>query len=680
MAKLGEAFVVIRAALGPLKAGLRAARSIVVKAMTTITNIVKKMTELAWKYTKRLAVAVTGAIIGSVYAFGKFEKAMRVATAVSETTDKQFKKMSMMAREQAMRLNVSAHDLAQGFYFLGSAGLSVSDQIKAFVPVATLAKAATIDMGSAAEMVVDTMKGFQIGFEETTRVTDIMAKTVTSSNQTFAQLGTALSMVSGIMKNAHNTLEDTNTALAIMADVGIKGSRSGMMLRRAILNLQAPMSNMRAEMDKLGIVAYDSTGKMKPFFQIVQEMGEALEGASEEQRNMAFKTIFGARAVAGQIAIFNKSREEIDAFVQSLREAGGYAESVAKKQLNSLAEQFGRLRKIVRDSMMVFGETVAPILRKYIDRLQEAGLATNTWLREHSGYISMWAEKTEAVFIFIKNVVWDFVKFMKTDWQGGLKFALDAAFAQFEAFGKALFDLFKKLFQDIALNTRSWIEEALAKQKAVKILSNEIFKELEEKEFGKKRGLMRISPSRTATVGGRAKLLELRKQAIAEAERRVSELGGAYTPAVKKELTSWAEIHKKFIQYQKDALAKIEKSMPKELKDAWSGHFSNLKDSLAEIDAKYRQVAESVGDVADEAVRQVSKSLTDKVKEIGVTTKGPVGFMGFREAWKRMAENFSRTKEDIQKRMLDEQMEANVHLQGIEANTEFLREVGKATD
>jgi len=36
------------------------------------------------------------------------------------------------------------------------------------------------------------MKGFKIPFTDTTRVTDILAKSVTSSNMTFGQLGEAL--------------------------------------------------------------------------------------------------------------------------------------------------------------------------------------------------------------------------------------------------------------------------------------------------------------------------------------------------------------------------------------------------------------------------------------------------------------------------------------------------------
>ena len=101
-----------------------------------------------------------------------------------------------------------------------------------------------------------------------------------------------------------------------------------------------------------------------------------------------------------------------------------------------------------------------------------------------------------------------------------------------------------------------------------------------------------------------------------------------------------------------------------------------LTKMIKDLEAADKAAADAVGNLA-----KATEAATGKAKtQIEVTTRGPVGFMGFGDAWKRMAENFSRTKEDIQKRMLNEQMEANVHLQGIEANTEFLREVGKATD
>lgn len=309
-----------------------------------------------------LGAAISASMLGMTKKFGDFDKAMRKATAVSDVTNEQFVKMSTMAEQQALRLNTAATQTAEAFYFLGSAGLEADDQMKAFVPTVTLAKAATIEMGRAAEIVVDTMKGFSIEFKNTTHVTDVLAKAVTSSNMTFDQLGQTMSMVSGLARTTNNSLEDTVTAVAAMADVGIKGTRAGTTLRRSLLNLAAPTSEIRQLFDDYKIAVYDSNGVMKPFIQLVGEISEALKDASEEQRNMAFKAMFGARAITGQLAIFDKGVDELRKFSEALRVSGGAAEEVAQKQMATLNEQMGKLGQKFNIMFRTAGSKLAPVL------------------------------------------------------------------------------------------------------------------------------------------------------------------------------------------------------------------------------------------------------------------------------------------------------------------------------
>ncbi|MHC4157434.1 MAG: phage tail tape measure protein [Planctomycetota bacterium] len=410
--KLGGAFVQIRAALGPLRAGLAAARSIVRTSVRGISKIAILPITVSLKAVKGAMSAVVGIVKGAmqrvrqlmlmagigggafVWGFARFEKAMKQATAVSETTAEQFKQMSEMARGQAMRLNKSATELAQGFYYLGSAGLSAIDQIKAFPAVATLAKAA----------------------ENTTHVTDVMAKAVTSSNMTFAQLGTALSYVSGVSKMANNTLEETTAAIAQMADVGIKGSRAGVYMRTGLLRLMAPQAAARKELEKFGVSIYTAEGRMKPFVQIVGELSEALRGATEEQRNMAFKALFGQRAITGQIAVFKKGRAELEAFTDMLRKAGGTAEKIAAKQLDNLAAQFGRLIKIVMDTAYAIGKALGPALREAIADLQTQFKKLNEFFKKHELVIAKYALKGYRYFKAFGSGVIDIVKDVSTNW------------------------------------------------------------------------------------------------------------------------------------------------------------------------------------------------------------------------------------------------------------------------
>jgi len=320
------------------------------------------------------AAAVGAAVVAGVGAmvksYGEFERRMRRATAVSDVSEAQFLQMSRMAEAASVKLNIAATQAADAFYYLGSAGLTASEQMAAFPAVATLSKAAVIDMDHAAEMMVDTIKAYRKSFDETTAVADIFTEAVISSNMTFSHLGETMALVGAIGKRTNNTIADLTAMIGLMANTGIKGSRAGTSLRRALLNLAAPSSEVRVELQKWGVEIYDTEGKMKPMIQLVGEFGDVLRGASEEQRNLAFKTLFGVRAITGQLAIFDLGSERVQAYADRINAAGGASERVAKKQMKAFMEQVGRVGKAVKVLARHVGESLAPAVSDLADRLK----------------------------------------------------------------------------------------------------------------------------------------------------------------------------------------------------------------------------------------------------------------------------------------------------------------------
>ena len=369
---VGELYADVTADITGLRKGLQKAQTEVKVFSAKIKNNLQRNAAQYKRMGRDIAIvgaAITAGLGAMIKSFGSFDASMRKATAVSDITEKQFLLMSKMVQSQSVKLNKKVEELADGFYYLGSAGLSATEQLKAFDSIALLSKAAIITMGEATEMTVDTMKGFKIGFEDTNKVIDIFTNVVTSSNQKFGQLGEAMSVVSGVARSMNNNLAQTSALIGIMADVGIKGAKSGMMLRRSLLNLAAPTSEMRNQLKKLNVSIYDSTtGKMKPFIQIIGEISDALKGASEEETNFTFKTLFGARAIAGQIAIFDKGKDEIEKYVASLEEAGSTQE-VADKQLAGFNEQLGILGKNIRLIVIQFGQQLAPLVESFAGKV-----------------------------------------------------------------------------------------------------------------------------------------------------------------------------------------------------------------------------------------------------------------------------------------------------------------------
>ena len=336
---------------------------------TPMRRAATSLTSLTRSFVKLGAVAV-GSLFLIEREFGKFDKAIRHATSVSETTQEQFKKMSDMALDASVQWNKAATNTAQAFYFLGSAGLTVNEQLAAFNDTIMLSRAMGSELGQTVEGVVDIVRAFGLEFQNITSIADQLTKTVISSNQQFRTLSQALSYGASTARLANNTLAETTAMLGVMANAGIKGSMAGTVLRRAITNLMSPTGAMAGLIYELGVNIYDSTGKMNPFINIMGQISDQLKGTSDEYKNMVFEVLFGRRAIAGQIVLFNYGSEALQEYANSIRDAGGTTERVAGKQMKAFTEQLGRLWREIQRLAIVAGDTLAPAIERVSEALR----------------------------------------------------------------------------------------------------------------------------------------------------------------------------------------------------------------------------------------------------------------------------------------------------------------------
>ena len=367
----------------------------------------------------KLGVVATGSLMLIEREFGRFDKAIRHATSVSETTQRQFDQMAQMALDASVQWNKAATDTAQAFYFLGSAGLTVTEQLQAFNDTIMLSRAMGSELGQTVEGVVDIVRAFGLEFSDITNIADQLTKTVISSNQQFRTLAQALSYASSTARLTNNTLAETTAMLGVMANAGIKGSMAGTVLRRAMTNLMSPTGAMAGLIYELGLNIYNAVGEMNPFIDIMGEISEKLEGTTEEYRNMIFEVLFGRRAIAGQIQLFNYGSAALRKYANEIENAGGTTKRVADKQMRAFTEQLGKLWQQVRRASISLGELLAPSIEslakkigsgiasfeKYIKANEDAVASTMKWMAAIGGILVVGAPLLLVITSLGKNLI-----------------------------------------------------------------------------------------------------------------------------------------------------------------------------------------------------------------------------------------------------------------------------------
>ncbi|MDD4984331.1 MAG: phage tail tape measure protein [Dehalococcoidales bacterium] len=358
--------------------------------MTAANVSVKSLTST---FTKLGSIGV-GSLMLVEREFGRFDKAIRHATSVSQTSQKQFEDMSRMALDASVQWNKAATSTAQAFYYLGSAGLTVNEQMAAFNDTIMLSRAMGSELSMTVEGLVDIVRAFGLEFEDTRMIADQLTETVISSNQNFSDLDQALRYGAASARLANNTLADTAAMLGIMANAGIKGSMAGTVLRRAMTNLMSPTAEMSELMYSLGLNIYDSEGRMKPFIKLIGEISDKIAGTSDQYKNLVYEVLFGRRAISGQIMLFNYGSEAAQRYSDSIRDAGGVTREVADKQMKAFSEQLGTLWQEVRRVAIVMGGQLAPAIervatnirdnletfREYVEANAEAVQSTMKWM------------------------------------------------------------------------------------------------------------------------------------------------------------------------------------------------------------------------------------------------------------------------------------------------------------
>lgn len=304
------------------------------------------------KIGKAGAVAM-GTISAAALAAGKkavdvgmdFDKAMSSWKGTAKATEAEFN----LAREAAMKYGrettKTATESANALEYMALAGWSVGDSVKALPSVLKLSEATNLDLARTSDLVTDSMSatGEVIGEngENLQRFLDVATMANNKSNQTAEQLMEAWIQTGGVFKGLKVDIEDSATALGVLANRGIKGSEAGTALNAIMINLTTGAGQAGKAMQKLGVSAFEN-GKFKGLKQTLTEVRDKLSGLTEEEQNYYKARIGGKHHIDAFTHLLNgldavkDGKNEWDGLNESLRNANGSLQQMAATKMDNL--------------------------------------------------------------------------------------------------------------------------------------------------------------------------------------------------------------------------------------------------------------------------------------------------------------------------------------------------------
>lgn len=236
--------------------------------------------------------------------------------AISGRTAEELEPLNEQAKELGATTRFTATQVSNLQLELTKLGFDPG-QIEAMTePILNLSAALNADLATAAALTGAVLNQYALEATEATRVTDVLVKAANSAAVDFEFFNTAMSIVGPTANAVGATLEETAALLSVLANSGVDASTSATGLRNIFLELAG-------------------TG---------QPLGEALDEIqnSSNQAGTAFE-LFGKRGASIGTILAN-NQEQIKGLNDTLLEAGGTAQEVADKQLDSLQGSLDLLR------------------------------------------------------------------------------------------------------------------------------------------------------------------------------------------------------------------------------------------------------------------------------------------------------------------------------------------------
>lgn len=315
--------------------------------------------------------------------FADFDDRIRQVKAVTGATGKQFEMLTETAKRLGRTTSFTAGEVAGLMVELGRAGFDPSQINKMTDSVLSLSKATGTDATESSGILAATIRQFNLGAEDASRVADTLTVAANNSFNSVTSLGEALKFAGPVAADFGVELEDTLAILGGLGNVGIQGTLAGSALRRLLTLTGADAENL----EKIfGVAFKDAAGNARPLAKVLAEVNEKTKGLGSAERAKKFNDAFGLLGISAASAI-GKSAESIGDLTDKLGNAEGVAARTAAEMEAGIGGAFRKLTSAAEGIAIAIGEAVDGPLSQFSEWLTTAAGEVTKFVQAHQGLV-----------------------------------------------------------------------------------------------------------------------------------------------------------------------------------------------------------------------------------------------------------------------------------------------------
>ena len=322
------------------------------KVVHPTTLLSRALTDLYEKFKILSGYAISGSIaygIGNMFAQAvvnvvKYDQALHDLKAITQASSAQTEEMGNKILQVSMSSKYGILEVTEAMKNLGQAGLTAQQTMETIKPVTQLATATGANLKQVSDLVTSVVESFDIPYEETTKVVDILGSAVNRSKLDIEKLSTAFNYIGPVAHDAGVSLEETAAAMSIMSNSGIKASTMATSLRQIFDKILNPSKELKEALDMAGMSLDDINPQMHSLAEVIGKLAIVVPDTATAL------ALFDQRGASTFLALASAGKSGIEQMTKNMQQAGAVA-IMYEEQMAGLESKL----KSTRNSLEVFG-------------------------------------------------------------------------------------------------------------------------------------------------------------------------------------------------------------------------------------------------------------------------------------------------------------------------------------
>ncbi|HCC07272.1 MAG TPA: phage tail tape measure protein [Clostridiales bacterium] len=258
------------------------------------------------------------------------DKAIISLQKVTNETDETYRKFLETSNKVAISLGKTSAEVINATASFSKLGYSFKDAQELGKEALLYSNIGDIDVETATDNIVATLKGFNLEASETRRVIDSINEVSNKFSISASDVGQALKRSSASMNQANNTLEETiglyTAGVEILQDpakVSNALKTISMRIRGIALDGEEAIPKVRELVKSLsGVEIMESADKFKSTYQVMNELSKVWGDLTDKKRASLLEVIGGKQNAATAAAVLQNMTNGVKAYETALNSSG----------------------------------------------------------------------------------------------------------------------------------------------------------------------------------------------------------------------------------------------------------------------------------------------------------------------------------------------------------------------